>query len=245
MKIIIVIPARYKSSRFPGKPLITLINKPMIQWVAELSAKVVGVKNVYIATENAKIFNTVTNIGYKAIMTSKLCLTGTDRLAEIAKKIKADIYINVQGDEPLIEPKDIQKIIEKKKKFPNEVINGYTIIEKNENPKNINIPKVIFTQDKRLIYISRKVLPGYKDEKYRPKALYKQVCIYAFNRNELIAYSDYGKKSKIEQSEDIEILRFFELNKTIRLVQTSSGSLAVDKPEDVKKVEKVLKSMHR
>jgi 3-deoxy-manno-octulosonate cytidylyltransferase (CMP-KDO synthetase) len=178
-------------------------------------------------------------------MTSKLCLTGTDRLAEIAKKIKADIYINVQGDEPLIEPKDIQKIIEKKKKFPNEVINGYTIIEKNENPKNINIPKVIFTQDKRLIYISRKVLPGYKDEKSRPKVLFKQVCIYAFNRNELIAYSDYGKKSKIEQSEDIEILRFFELNKTIRLVQTSSGSLAVDKPEDVKKVEKVLKSMHR
>ena len=129
MKIIIVIPARYKSSRFPGKPLAKLLDKPMIQWVAELSSKVVGQENVFIATDNDEIFNTITQVGYKAIMTSEKCLTGTDRLAEVAQKIKADIYVNVQGDEPLVNPTDIQKIIDTKKKYFNEVINGYTNIE--------------------------------------------------------------------------------------------------------------------
>ena len=118
MKSIIVIPARFKSSRFPGKPLAKILDKPMIQWVAELSAKVVSRENVYIATENTKIFNAVTELGYEAIMTSEKCLTGTDRLAEIAKKVKADIYVNVQGDEPMVKPNDIQKIIEAKKKIP-------------------------------------------------------------------------------------------------------------------------------
>ena len=87
----------------------------MIQWVAELSARAVGQENVYIATEDNKIFNTVIEAGYKSIMTSKNCLTGTDRLAEVARKIKADIYVNVQGDEPLVNPKDIQKVIDAKK----------------------------------------------------------------------------------------------------------------------------------
>ena len=108
----------------------------MIQWVAELSSKAVNQKNVFIGTEDKKIYNVVTQMGFKAIMTSNKCLTGTDRLAEIAKKIKADIYINVQGDEPLINPKDIQKVIKAKKKYPNDVINAYTVIKKNEDPNS-------------------------------------------------------------------------------------------------------------
>lgn len=245
MKTIIVIPARFKSSRFPGKPLIKLINKPMIQWVAELCAKVISRKNIYIATDNNKIFNTVNQIGFKAIMTSKNCLTGTDRLAEVAQKIKADIYINVQGDEPLINPKDIKKIINTKKKYFNSVINGYSEIKKSENPGSLNIPKVIFTKDKRLVYISRKTLPGFKDKTKKPKKYYKQVCIYAFNRKELIMYKNYGRKSIIEEHEDIEILRFLEFGKIIRLVKTTSGSLAIDIPEDVKRVELKLKKFQK
>jgi len=237
LKSIIVIPARFKSSRFPGKPLAKILDKPMIQWVAELSAKVVSRENVYIATENTKIFNAVTELGYEAIMTSEKCLTGTDRLAEIAKKVKADIYVNVQGDEPMVKPNDIQKIIEAKKKYPDDVINGYATIEKDEDVNSINIPKVIFTNDKRLVYISRKALPGFKEKKNEPQVYYKQVCIYAFNRQELLTYGSYGRKSILEQSEDIEILRFLEWDKTIRLVQTSSGSLAVDEARDIEKVE--------
>jgi 3-deoxy-manno-octulosonate cytidylyltransferase (CMP-KDO synthetase) len=243
LKTIIVIPARYKSTRFPGKPLIKLLGKPMIQWVAELSSRAIGQENVYIATENNKIFSTVVKLGFKAIMTSKNCLTGTDRLAEVAKKIKADIYVNVQGDEPLVDPKDIQKIINTKKKYNDEVINAYTIIKKDEKPSSINIPKVIFTENKRLIYISRKAIPGFKEKKNKTSIYYKQVCIYAYNRKELIKYGNYGRKSRIEQAEDIEILRFFEWRKSIRLIQTSSGTLAVDDPKDVKKVEEALRKL--
>ena len=241
MRIIAVIPARYKSSRFPGKPLVDILGKPMIQWVAELSSQAVGLENVYIATDNKRIAETATALGYKAIMTSEGCQTGTDRLAEIAKKIEADIYINVQGDEPLIDPADILKIIEAKKTHINDVICGYTVISKDEDPNSINIPKVIFTEDKRLIYASRKALPGFKDKINTPTNYYKQVCIYAFTREELLDYGNYGKKSNLENAEDIEIVRFFEWGKSIRLVETRAGSLSVDVPEDLMGVENVLK----
>ena len=241
MKTIVIIPARYKSSRFPGKPLIRLLGKPMILWVADLCSTAIGKENVFIATDDNEISNTITNEGYQAIMTSKDCLTGTDRLAEAAKKIKADIYVNVQGDEPLVNPKDIQNIIEEKKKYYNEVINGYTIIGKDEDPDSVSKPNVIFTEDKRLVYISRKTLPGFKEKLNEPKVYYKQVCIYAFNREELIEFGNYGRKSILEKSEDIEILRFLEWGKSIRFVETSPGSLAVDEPKDVKKVEAFLR----
>lgn len=247
MKTVIVIPARHKSSRFPGKPLVKLCDKPMIQWVAELSAKAVGQENVYVATEDERIADVVTKLGYQAVMTSDTCLTGTDRLAEFASKIEADIYINVQGDEPLVNPEDILKIIEAKKANPNEVINGYAVISENEDPNSVNVPKVIFTEDKRMVYMSRQAIPGFKEEKKAPKEFYKQVCIYAFNRQELLDYGNYGnygKKSVLEHSEDIEIIRFLEWGQTILMVQTRPGSLAVDVPEDVEKVENALKKVH-
>jgi 3-deoxy-manno-octulosonate cytidylyltransferase (CMP-KDO synthetase) len=244
MKSIIVIPARYKSSRFPGKPLVKLADKPMIQWVAELSAKAVGMKNVYVATDDTFIESSVQKMGYQTVMTSDNCLTGTDRLAEVAQKIEADIYINVQGDEPLVNPEDILKVIEAKKANPNDVINGYAIIGENEDPGSINIPKVIFTEDKRMVYMSRNALPGFKDNENKPGEYYKQVCIYAFNRQELLDYGVFGRKSKLEHSEDIEIIRFMEWGQTIRMVETRPGSLAVDIPDDVAKVEVALKELH-
>ena len=241
MKTIIVIPARFKSSRFPGKPLVNLLGKPMIQWVAELSAKAVGLENVYVATDDDRIAQVVNKFGYQTVMTSEQCMTGTDRLAEFANKIEADIYINVQGDEPLLNPEDILKVIETKKAYPNEVINGYAVIVESEEPQSVNIPKVIFTEDKRLVYMSRQALPGFKEQKNAPSQFYKQVCIYAFNREELLAYGAFSRKSKLEHSEDIEIIRFLEWNQTVRMVETRPGSLAVDVPEDVVKVEMALK----
>jgi len=244
MKTIIVIPARYKSSRFPGKPLVKLLGKPMIQWVSELSAKAVGIENVYIATDDKHISNAVKKMGYQAIMTSNDCLTGTDRLSEVAQKLKADIYINVQGDEPLVNPEDIIKVIEAKKNHPTEVINGYAEIGDDEDPNNINIPKVIFTEDHRMIYMSRQTIPGFKEVKNSPRKYFKQVCIYAFCREELLTYGDYAKKSTLECAEDIEIIRFLEWGQTVRMIQTKPGSLAVDTPEDVGKVEEALKELH-
>ncbi len=243
MKTIVIIPARYKSSRFPGKPLVKLLGKIMIQWVAELSARAVGKDNVYVATDDTKIQSEVIELGYQVVMTSDQCLTGTDRLAEVAQKVDADIYINVQGDEPLVDPEDILKVVEAKMRHPNDVINGYAVIGANEDPGSVNIPKVVFTEDKRLIYMSRQALPGFKEAKNAPQTYYKQVCIYAFNRAELLAYGSFGRKSTLEHSEDIEIIRFLEWEQTIRLVQTRPGSLAVDIPEDVPMVEAALKEV--
>ncbi len=244
MKTIVVIPARYKSTRFPGKPLVTILGKPMILWVAELSSKAVGIDNVYIATDDLRISDVAKKSGYHVVMTDANALTGTDRLAEVAKKIDADIYVNVQGDEPLVNPQDIINIINEKKKYIDCVINGYCEIDKSEDIKSVNIPKVIFTEDRRMIYMSRNPLPGFKDKKDEPKEYYKQVCIYAFNREELLKYGDYAKKSYIEGIEDIEILRFIELRKTVRMVKTTSGSLAVDIPDDVNNVEIALKRLN-
>ena len=113
-KIIGIIPARYNSSRFPGKPLIKILGKPMILWVAELSSKALGRENLFIATDDERIKNTVEAAGFKVVMTSNSLPTGTDRLAEVARNIKSDIYINIQGDEPTIDPNFITKVVEKK-----------------------------------------------------------------------------------------------------------------------------------
>ena len=244
MKSVVIIPARYKSSRFPGKPLVSLLGKPMILWVSELSAKAVGQENVYIATDDKRISKVVVDAGFNAIMTSDKCFTGTDRLAEAAKQISADIYINVQGDEPLVNPKDIVNIIKAKKLYYNEIINGYCSISSEEDPNNVNIPKIIFTEDNSLVYMSRQAIPGFKDNSQAPSQYYKQVCIYAFTADELKSYADYGRKSTLEASEDIEIIRFLEWGKKIRMVETSPGSLAVDVQKDVVKVEQGLKNLH-
>ena len=242
MRSVVIIPARYKSSRFPGKPLVKLLGKSMIIWVAELSAIAAGRDNVYVATDDERIAKIVTKAGFNIVITSNDCLTGTDRVAEAASKIKSDIYVNVQGDEPTINPNDISNIIKAKKLHFDEVINGYCPISNNKEAFDINIPKVVFTEDKQMVYMSRKAIPGSKDGEKLSINYYKQVCIYALD--ELNDYVDYGHKSALERIEDIEILRFLEWGKKIRMVKTEPGSLAIDTPEDVIKVEKRLKNLH-
>ena len=124
-KYILVIPARYDSKRLPGKPLIDILGKPMIQRVYEKCLEVVTHEHIYIATDDNRIKLVVEGFGAKVIMTSKECLTGTDRVAEVAQNIKAEYYINVQGDEPLFNPNDIQKVINSIDRYNGEIINGY------------------------------------------------------------------------------------------------------------------------
>ena len=241
MKTIVVIPARFKSSRFPGKPLKKILKREMIFWVAESCAKAVGKKNILVATDDKRIFKAVREKKYNVCMTSKNCVTGTDRVYQASNKIKSDIYINVQGDEPLVKHSDIVKIINAKKKFRNSIICGYTQISKNENYLNKNIPKVLFNHKKNLIYISRLPIPGRKNQDQNNFTYYKQVCIYAFNKKGLKKFYDFGKKSKAENSEDIEIIRFLELNIPIKMVKLSKGSIAVDTKSDIIKAEKIIK----
>ncbi|WP_226686994.1 3-deoxy-manno-octulosonate cytidylyltransferase [Stutzerimonas stutzeri] len=240
MKSVVVIPARYKSSRFPGKPLVPLLGKPMVLWVAELSARAVGVENVYVATDDDRIAEVVRSAGFKAVMTSEAAMTGTDRLAEAVRQIDADIYLNVQGDEPLLDYRDILKVRDFKLQSMHAVINGFSWVGESEDPESVNIPKVITTESNRLIYMSRKTLPGYKDAKNAPVRFKKQVCIYAFTAAQLAAYASFGRKSALEASEDIEILRFLEFGVPVEMVETTPGSLAVDVPEDVAPVVEAL-----
>jgi 3-deoxy-manno-octulosonate cytidylyltransferase (CMP-KDO synthetase) len=237
MTACVIIPARYASTRFPGKPLVPLLGKPMVVWVAELSARAVGKEHVYVATEDTRIASEVKNAGFTPLMTSANALTGTDRVAEAAKLINYDIYVNVQGDEPLVDPVDILHCIELKEAKPEAILNGFCWIGKDEDPKSINIPKVVMSESGKMIYMSRALLPGFKNEKSAPARYAKQVCIYGFDLKQLSKYREFGRKTTLEDHEDIEILRFLELGDDVFMYECSPGSLAVDVPEDIDKVE--------
>lgn len=234
----IIIPARYGSSRYRGKPLVKILGKEMVIRVADICSKINNAR-VYIATDSKKIANVAKKYGYNYIFTSSSCLTGTDRVAEASKKIRSNIFVNVQGDEPTINPRDIKKVIEKKKKYPNYVICGYDKVHDFENPSSINLPKVVVNLKGDLIYISRALVPGKKKESQKIQ-YHKQVCIYAFNKKQLKKFYSMKKKSETENFEDIEILRFFDLNEKIKMVKLNSNSVAVDEIADVKKAEKLL-----
>lgn len=241
MKALGVIPARYKSSRFPGKALVEINGKPLIICVTEIAVEALGKENVIVATEDKRILDVVKKWGFKGIMTSDKCLTGTDRLWEVAQEIHADMYINIQGDEPMVLPSDIVKIVNARLENPSQIVNGYHPIAADEDPHSVNIPKVIFDENKRLIYMSRLALPGVKGGDL-PNVYFKQVCIYAFTYAELEAFGNKGAKTYLEAYEDIEILRFLEMGYTVKMVKTSSVSLAVDVPEDVQIVENAMKA---
>lgn len=240
MKKIIIIPARYGSSRYKGKPLVKILNREMILRVADICSDVVGRENLYVATDNNKISKLVRDNNYKVVMTSTRCLTGTDRVAEASKKINSKIYINVQGDEPTINPKDIKTIIKAKIKYPNYVICGYDKVHKFENPKSLNLPKVVINDKQELVYISRSLIPGSK-KKIKNLEYLKQVCIYAFNKKELNKFASNSKKGKLENIEDIEILRFLELGFKVKMIKMSDKSLSVDNPKDLEKAKLYLK----
>ena len=239
-KTAIIIPARYGSSRYRGKPLVKILGRELVLRVADVCAKTVGKKNLYIATDSKKIEKKVKEENFKTIMTSSKCLTGTDRVAEASKNINAKIFINVQGDEPLIKPKDIKTVIKAKHKFPNHIICGYDKIHKLQDAKSLNLPKVVVNSKQELIYISRSLIPGSK-KTIENKKYFKQVCIYAFNKKELNSFFSLKKKSEIEEMEDIEILRFFDLGIKIKMIKLNSNSVAVDELADVKKAEKIIK----
>ena len=235
---IIVIPARLKSKRLPGKPLKLLNGVPMIVRTYNQCRKATHKDNIIIVTDSVKILKVCDKLDIPAMMTSSQCLTGTDRVAEVSKKIKRDYYINVQGDEPIIPPNDIKKIISetlKQKKF---ITNGYTKIKNKKLFFNINIPKLVFNKSKELLYMSRAPIPLNKTKSFIFG--YRLVCVYGYPKKVLEVFLKNKKKTKLEQIEDIETLRFLELGFRVKMVELSDGSISVDTMSDVKKVSNKL-----
>ena len=237
-KVAVIIPARYKSSRFPGKPLAKIHDKEMIIWVAEIAEKAVGRENVYIATENEEIVDKVKSWGFKVILTSDDCLTGTDRVAEAAIEVDADIIVNIQGDEPMLDPSDITKVTNAKLKYPNHVINCFAYLSNSEDVTDKKIPKIITNVNDELIYSSRNAIPGTKvGNGNNPK---KQVCIYAFTKEELKIFTEDRHKTPLEFQEDIEILRFVEKGVKVKMIEVPSNTYAVDYPEDIQLIQNLI-----
>ena len=238
MKIIGVIPARYKSSRFPGKPLADICGKPMIWWVYQQCKKVEDFGAVYVATDDQQIFDTCKSLDMEVMMTSDTHKTGTDRIGEVARKVDAELIINIQGDEPLLETATIKAAIEPFYTNPElEISNLMTKIKDPVDAINFTVPKVITNKDGVGIYLTRATAPypkGSIDYNY-----YKQVCVYGFKPNALQFFCDYGMrygKAKIEAIEDIEILRFIENGYKVQYIEVDSETIAVDTPNDLKKV---------
>ncbi|PAU79458.1 3-deoxy-manno-octulosonate cytidylyltransferase [Halomonas salipaludis] len=234
MKCLILIPARYRSSRYPGKPLVDVAGKTLLRRVWERCEPVLGADSVIVATDDDRIATHCEEQGMRWVMTSSSCLTGTDRLAEAAQELEADLYINVQGDEPLIRPEDIQAVIEAAKQYPGEILNATCEITHEADYFSKNVPKVVARPDGRLLYMSRSPIPGNKQREFTTSR--KQVCIYAFPPEALAEFAAKGMKTPLEASEDIEILRFLEMGYEIRMIPVSGSSIAIDEPEDVARV---------
>tara|TARA_B110000908_G_scaffold129163_1_gene151733 strand:- start:3208 stop:3933 length:726 start_codon:yes stop_codon:yes gene_type:complete len=238
MKYAIVIPARYQSSRFPGKPLADVLGRPMIQHVWERCCLAVDTSLVYIATDSDKIREVAEDFGAQVIMTSSTCLTGTDRLAEANKQLNCDFIINVQGDEPLINPEDIKAVINEYEKAPNTIINAMCRLKDEQEFRSFTVPKVVTSKSGNLLYMSRSPIPVTKSNQFHSG--YKQVCIYAFSKEHLEFFASHQEKTQIEAIEDIEILRFLENDIPVKMIEVASSSIAVDIPEDLERVIKAI-----
>ena len=245
MKIVAVIPARYKSTRFPGKPLSDIHGKPMIWWVYQHCMMVSEFDTVCVATDDKLIQKACNDLGMNVVMTSESNLTGTDRVAEVAESVAADLYVNIQGDEPLMEPHVMSAAI---KPFYSDdnllVTNCMTKIQNPIDVVNPTVPKVITNADGEALYLTRSACPHPKGSLNYD--YYKQVCVYGFKPEALRMFREYGLnkgKAKMEEIEDIEILRFIENGYRVKYVEVNSNSVAIDTPKDLQKVNKIVDVM--
>lgn len=239
MKIIGVIPARYQSSRFPGKPLAMICGHPMIWWVYQQVKKVEAFQDVCVATDSEEIYNTCKALDIHVVMTSSEHATGTDRLGEVALHSDGDFFVNIQGDEPLIEPEVIQSIIDYKVKYPEiEVINTMTALKDEKDAQRDSVVKVAAAENGDLLYLSRAAIPRSKKNEAVPYK--KHLGLYGLSKEALLFYAN-ADRGMIESIEDVEMLRFLENGYRIKIVEVCSESIGVDLPEDIEKVEAVIK----
>lgn len=243
MKFIAIIPARYASTRFPGKPLAILAGKPVIQRVYEQVTKILP--EAWVATDDERIYDAVIKFGGKAVMTRADHKSGTDRIEEAAEKIKtdADVIVNVQGDEPFIQPSQIETLC---KLFDNKATQiatlgkPFTSMEAVENP---NSPKIVTDNNGFALYFSRSVIPfvrGKEKEEWLKDFPYlKHLGIYAYRR-EVLREVTQLPQSSLEKAESLEQLRWLQNGYKIRVGVTNVETVGIDTPDDLKRAEKFL-----
>jgi 3-deoxy-manno-octulosonate cytidylyltransferase (CMP-KDO synthetase) len=241
--VIAVIPARYASTRLPGKPLASIAGRPMIQHVVERVRQAQNVKRVIVATDDERIRSAVEGFGGAALLTRADHRTGTDRVAEVAAHVSAEVYVNVQGDEPLIDPGTIDAVVSEM--LEDETVQVATPCSAIRQPNDImdpNITKVVRDFDGNAIYFSHAPIPWVRD-KDRPVAVkhWKHIGLYAFRREALLEFPTLPP-GELERVEQLEQLRWIENGFRIRVVETEYDAVSVDVPEDIARVEQLLRT---
>ena len=235
MNVVCIIPARYASTRLPGKPLLDIAGKPMIQHVVERVGRAHRPSRILVATDDARIFEAVQGFGGEARMTSSAHATGTDRLAEVAGALPdADLILNVQGDEPLIPPQAIDALADAFADRPDlQMATLMTPMEETEydNPAAV---KVVVSLDGHALYFSRSLIPfpRYRGPEWR---CFKHIGVYAYRRDFLLHFASLPP-SPLETAESLEQLRALEHGYRIRVIETPFRSIGVDTPEDLERV---------
>ena len=235
----VVLPARYGSTRFPGKPLVDIAGRPLIEWVYQRAVAIAGVGEVVVATDDRRIADAVTSFGGSVVMTDTDHETGTDRVAEVVANRDIPYVVNLQGDEPVFDPSLVVEMVDLLASVPGtDITTACHRIGSEEEFNDPNIVKVVVDGEKRALYFSRSPVPSgaWKSEK---TAAYRHVGIYAYKRESLLRFASL-EPTPLERAERLEQLRALENGMVIRLVVTDQPTLGVDVPDDVKKVEKEL-----
>lgn len=231
--VIGVIPARYKSTRLPGKPLLDISGKPMIQQVYEHACKSKYLSSVLVATDDKRIYECVRAFGGKAVITSGKHKSGTDRICEAVNRVKAEIVVNIQGDEPFIDYNNIDKAVEPLLKDKN--LNVSTLAIKIKNKKEIidtNKVKVVFDKNFNALYFSRSAIPHDRDNS--GTCFYKHIGLYVYRKSFLNKFKNM-KQTKLETAEKLEQLRILEYGERIKVILTDKDSFSIDTSEDYRK----------
>lgn len=238
-RIAIVIPARYSSTRLPGKPLLDIVGKPMIQRVYEIAQHVSSVDTIVVATDDARIRDAVLAFGGNSILTSTLHQNGTARTAEVAHQIVADLYVNIQGDEPLARHQDIELLINTLLEDPKTDVATLSHEIDSQEANNPNSVKVVSSTDGHAIYFSRAKIP-YAARESHP-GYHKHIGVYAYRRDALLAYANYPI-GPLEQFEKLEQLRFLNAGLMIKVVPVAPTGPGVDTPECLERVRSIMKA---
>jgi 3-deoxy-manno-octulosonate cytidylyltransferase (CMP-KDO synthetase) len=238
-EIVVIIPARFQSTRFPGKPLADLDGRPMIEHVYRRAAASRVVSRVIVATDDLRIATAVTAFGGQVRLTRADHLTGTDRLAEVAATLACDLVVNVQGDEPLLDPRAIEEAVAP---FGDPAVQMSTLYRRIDHPadlSNPNIVKVVMDRAGYALYFSRAPIPYARDPRGGWPPLYRHIGLYAYRRSTLLVLAAL-EPTPLERAESLEQLRALEHGIRIKGIETSYDSLGVDTPDDLEQVRRLL-----